>query len=90
MRRDINWTTKRDDGSRYDVRVTWFSGKFKLQFKERGADRWEYDRTPTAEDWATFLDAIERRYQRRQATLKELEEAKRMVKEAGVEGQPPA
>jgi hypothetical protein len=38
MRRDINWTTKRDDGSRYDVRVTWFSGTFKLQFKEKGAD----------------------------------------------------
>jgi len=89
MRRDINWTTKRDDGSRYDVRVTWFSGKFKIQFKERGAERWEYDRTPTPEDWATFLDAIERRYQRRQATLKELEEARRMVKEAGVENPPP-
>ncbi len=95
MRRDINWTTKRDDGSRYDVRVTWFSGKFKLQFKERGADRWEYDRTPNAEDWATFLDAIERRYTRRQATFKELEQARKMVKEAGLEnptpeGQPPA
>lgn len=93
MRRDINWTTKRDDGSRYDVRVTWFSGTFKLQFKERGADRWEYDRKPSAEDWETFLDAIERRYTRKTATLKELEEARRMVK-AGmpvdVEGQPPA
>ena len=89
MRRDINWTTKRDDGSRYDVRVTWFSGKFKLQFKERGADRWEYARTPTPDDWATFLDAIERRYTRRQATLKELEEARRMVKEAGIEHPPP-
>ena len=90
MRRDINWTTKRDDGSRYDVRVTWFSGKFKLLFKERGADRWDYDRPPNAEDWATFLDAIERRYTRKQATLKELEEARRMVKEAPVEIPPPA
>jgi hypothetical protein len=79
MRRDINWTAKRDDGSRYDVRVTWFSGSFKLQFKERGADRWDYDRRPTREDWETFLDAIERRYTRRQATLKELEEAQRLV-----------
>ncbi len=82
MRRDINWTTKRDDGSKYDVRVTWFSGRFKLQFKERGADRWEYDRVPTREDLETFLDAIQRRYQRREATLKELEEAQRMVEAA--------
>ena len=90
MRRDINWTTKRDDGSRYDVRVNWFSGTFKLQFKERGAEKWEYDRKPNAVDSATFLDAIERRYTRRQATYKELEEARRMVKEAGVENPPPA
>lgn len=82
MRRDINWTTRRDDGSKYDVRVTWFSGAFKIQFQERGADKWDYDRKPNAEDWATFLDAIERRYTRKQATLKELEVARRMVAEA--------
>ncbi len=50
MRRDINWTTRRDDGSKYDVRVTWFSGKFKFQFKERGAARWDYDRQPSRLD----------------------------------------
>ncbi len=84
MRRDINWTTRRDDGSRYDVRVTWFSGTFKLQFKERGADRWDYDRAPSEQDWTDFLDAIERRYRRRTATWKELEEARRMVTAAGI------
>ncbi len=82
MRRDINWITKRDDGSRYEVRVTWFSGRFKFQFKERGESRWDYDRKPTREDLETFLDAIERRYTRRQATFKELEEAQRMMAEA--------
>jgi hypothetical protein len=86
MRRDINWTTKRYDGSRYDVRVTWFSGQFKLQFKERGESRWDYDRKPTREDLETFLDAIERRYQRKQATFKELEEARRMMEAAPPEG----
>ena len=84
MRRDINWTTKRDDGSRYDVRITWFSGQYKFQFRERGAESWDYDRVPGHEDLETFLDAIERRYQRKQATLKELEEARRLV--AALEG----
>jgi hypothetical protein len=79
MRRDINWTTKRDDGSRYDVRVTWFSGQFKFQFKERGAERWDYDRKPSREDLETFLDAIDRRYHRKQATLIEFEEAQRLM-----------
>ncbi|MCE0497466.1 MAG: hypothetical protein LV481_05910 [Methylacidiphilales bacterium] len=86
MRRDINWTTKRDDGSRYDVRVTWFSGQFRFQFKEQGESRWDYDRKPAREDLETFLDAIERRYTRRQATFKELEEARRMMAEAPPEG----
>lgn len=81
MRRDINWTTKREDGSRYDVRVTWFSGRFKLQFREKGG-LWEYDRPPTREDLETFFDAISRRYHRRQATLKEFEQAQRMLDEA--------
>jgi hypothetical protein len=82
MRRDINWTTKRDDGSRYDVRVTWFSGSYKFQFKERGSARWDYDRKPSREDLEVFLDAIDRRYHRKQATLKEFEEARRLMAEA--------
>ena len=89
MRRDINWTTKRDDGSRYDVRITWFSGKFKFQFKEKGAKLWEYERQPNREDLETFLGAIDRRYHRKQATLKEFEEAQRLVAESmpAVEGE---
>ncbi|HUB67928.1 MAG TPA: hypothetical protein VL981_10630 [Candidatus Methylacidiphilales bacterium] len=82
MRRDINWTAKREDGSRYEVRVTYFSGQFKFQFRERGESGWDYDRKPGREDLEMFLDAIERRYQRRQATLKELEEAQRLMAEA--------
>lgn len=79
MRRDINWKIKRDDGTSYEVRVTWFSGKFKMQFREKGAERWDYDRKPDPADLAELVDQIERRYQRRNATLKELEEARRML-----------
>ncbi len=87
MRRDINWKTKREDGSFYQVRVTWFSGRFKLQFREGRRGDWEYDRVPSREDLATFLDAIERRYHRREATLKELEEARRMFAAAPPDGE---
>jgi hypothetical protein len=79
MRRDINWKTKRDDGTSYQVRVTWFSGRFKLQFREGRRGNWEYDRIPSREDLETFYDAIERRYQRREATVRELEEARKML-----------
>jgi hypothetical protein len=82
MRRDINWKTKRDDGTRYDVRVTWFSSSFKIQFREQGSERWEYDRKPTRQDLEDLRDAIARRYQRREASLKVMEEAERLLKEA--------
>ena len=36
MRRDLNWKTKRDDGTSYEVRVTFFGGRFKFQFREKG------------------------------------------------------
>jgi hypothetical protein len=78
MRRDINWTVKRDDGSRYEVRVHWFSKQFKFQFRERGTDRWDYERQPSREDLETFLDTIDRRYHRKQATLLEFEAAQRL------------
>ncbi len=79
MRRDINWKTRRDDGTTYEVRVHWFSGKFKLQFREKGEEAWDYKKVPTREDLETLVDNIERRYQRRGATLIELEEARRML-----------
>ena len=79
MRRDINWWTKRDDGTKYEVRVTWFSNAFKFQFKEKGAAKWDYDRKPSREDVETFFDAIERRYHRKTATLKEFEEAQKIM-----------
>ncbi len=82
MNRDINWKTKRDDGTSYEVRVHWFSGKFKMQFREKGADSWDYDRKPSQADLADLVDNIERRYQRRSATLKELEIARKMLAEA--------
>lgn len=82
MNRDINWKTKRDDGTSYEVRVYWFSGKFKMQFREKGADSWDYDRKPSPADLADLVDNIERRYQRRNATLKELEIARKMLADA--------
>jgi hypothetical protein len=80
MRRDINWKTRRDDGTSYEVRVTYFSDEFKFQFKEKGEERWDYKRQPNEEDLETFMDAVFRRYQRRQATEEEYQQAQRLVK----------
>jgi len=81
MRRDIHWRTKREDGTFYDVRVSFFGGEFKFKFQENTAEGWDYDRSPLRDDLLTLLDAVQRRYQRRQAGPKEVEIARRLLRE---------
>jgi hypothetical protein len=79
MRRDLNWKTKRPDGTAYEVRVTTFGKKFKFQFQDKGAKLWDYEQKPSRDDLEYFLKTMERYYQRSRATLDEFEQAKRML-----------
>jgi hypothetical protein len=81
MRRDLSWKTRREDGTRYEVRVVHFGKKFTFQFKEAGEDRWIHDRKPTRADMEEFLATLQRYYQRGRASLPELAEGKRMMEE---------
>lgn len=79
MRRDINWKTKREDGTWYEVRVTPFGGKFRFQFREKGASAWDYQRRPSREDVEQLVDVVARRHQRQLAKDSELAEAKQLL-----------
>jgi hypothetical protein len=79
--RDINWRAVRPDGTRYEVRVHWFGKAFRFQFRERGVQEWDFSASPTRQDLQALLDTIQRRYQRRQATIQQLEEAQRLLAE---------
>ncbi len=79
MRRDLNWKSKRDDGTAYEVRVTTFGKKFKFQFRDKGAELWDYDRKPSRDDLEYFMETMTRYYQRSRATLHEMEDAKKML-----------
>lgn len=81
MSRDINWKTTDDDGNKYQVRVHYFGGAFKFQFKEAGAEDWDYKRPISLHDLETFLDTIQRRYPRRQATHDQLIMAQNLLKD---------
>lgn len=81
MRREIHWKNKREDGTFYEVRVSFFGGKYKFQFREDIDERWDYDRRPSRDDLAMLLDIVQRRFQRRQAGPKELKEAQRLLRE---------
>jgi hypothetical protein len=81
MSRDINWKTTDEDGNKYQVRVHYFGGEFKFQFKDAGASDWDYKKPICLEDLETFLDTIQRRYQRRTATHDQLLLAERLLKD---------
>ncbi len=80
MRRNISWRMKREDGTSCEVRVSFFGGKYQFQFKESIADEWDYKRSPSPQDLEALVDAVRRRYQRRQASEREVEIAERLLK----------
>ncbi|MDK3156672.1 hypothetical protein QPK87_08795 [Kamptonema cortianum] len=79
MRQEINWRTRRPDRSSYEVRVARWGKELKFQFREKGGNQWDYERVPELHDWENLLDALERRYSRKQATDMELAHVKGMI-----------
>ena len=51
MRRPIAWVEKDEDGMKTQIRVSFRGENIKWQFLDPGETRWDYDRTPTEEQW---------------------------------------
>lgn len=79
MRRDMEWKAERDNGTRYEVRVSCFAKNYRFQFKERGAAGWDYAREPSIADLERLCNTVRRRRQRRQASDEDLARAERML-----------
>ena len=67
MKNLIKWTTTDPDDVRCDVRATVSRGHVKWQYLRRGAERWDYDRTPSALHWDELQDILRRRAARGRA-----------------------
>lgn len=52
------------DGVKREVRVTLDSHGAKWQFKRADQERWDYDSSPTADDWDALENILTRRGQR--------------------------
>lgn len=79
MRREIEFNMRHDNGSKYEIRVSPFGGKFKFQFKEKEDEFWNYTRKPTLDELEKFLDVIQRRYSRRRAAHEDVIEAEKLL-----------
>jgi hypothetical protein len=78
-RRQINWRSQLEDGTPIDVRAVNFPRRWTLKYRPRDADDWIYNWNAPRAEWETLLDALQRRYQRQQATRKDLDEVRRVI-----------
>lgn len=64
MSKQISWTTKLPDRVKREVRVTVDVHQSRWQFKRSDKEDWDYDSSPTSEDWDMLEDILTRRSQR--------------------------
>lgn len=82
MKRDIEWNERQEDGVKRFTRVKFpGNGVIKWQFKRADEERWDYDTPPTAEDWKTLEEKVDKLYHRRRAALRDWELVKKMREE---------
>lgn len=64
---EIQWTdTDPDTGDKRFVRVERFAGVWTFHVRARRREDWQPPAVVTRDMWETLLDAVERRYQRRE------------------------
>ena len=73
MGRQICWIEKLAEDVTREVRVDFFAGRIKWQFRRSDHEGWDYDTPPLATDWAQLEAATFERYRRRRVPVKQLE-----------------
>ncbi|MCE9614358.1 MAG: hypothetical protein K8T26_08780 [Lentisphaerae bacterium] len=87
MRRPICWTTRLEDRTKREVRVSITGRAMAWQFKCAGDEGWDRTSRPTAGDWQTLMDTAERWYTRRALTHENLVLIRRLHQEAQGRGE---
>ncbi len=86
MKRDIEWVEKLEGGIKRKVRVRFPGhGKITWQFKRSDEDLWDYDSSPSADDWSHLEDKIDALYHRRRAPYKDLQLVQQLRQKAAGE-----
>ena len=81
--RKISWTTKLPDRVNREVRVTVDVNHAKWQFKRSDEEKWDYDSSPSTEDWDMLEDILSRR-SRRGRQIKVLEHVRKIRQKKGI------
>ena len=74
------WTDRNQDGRKREVRATKFGGAWRFQAKTGDLDWTYYDR-PLLEDLLTLKEILERKYQRRRASIEDVASIEQLIQE---------
>jgi hypothetical protein len=75
------WTDRNQDGRKREVRATKFGGAWRFQSKTAGDLDWSYYDRPLLEDLLTFKEILERKYQRRRASIEDVASIEKLIQE---------
>jgi len=80
MRSQHIWTEKDADGRKREVRATKFGGMWRLQSKFADESDWTYYDRPLVDDLLKLKDVIFRKYQRRRASVEDLQSIEKLLR----------
>lgn len=75
------WTDRIEDGRKREVRATKFGGAWRLQAKVAGDADWTYYERPLLEDLLALKEILARKYQRRRASIEDVESVEKLIQE---------
>ncbi|MCX7701245.1 MAG: hypothetical protein N2039_10245 [Gemmataceae bacterium] len=80
---EIKWTDHDpESGERRFLRAVRFAGFWKFQYRSTRRGVWTRLHPPTLEMWETVLDALQRRYRRREGVSEEdIQQVERIIRE---------
>ena len=75
------WKDGNQDGRKREVRATKFGGAWRFQAKIAGDLDWTYYDRPLLEDLLTLKDILVRKYQRRRASVEDVDSIEKLIQE---------
>jgi len=75
------WTDRNLDGRKREVRATKFGGAWRFQAKIAGDLDWTYYDRPLLEDLVVLKEILERKYQRRRASIEDVASIEKLIQE---------
>jgi len=75
------WTDRNQDGRKREVRATKFGGAWRLQAKTAGDLDWTYYDRPLLEDLLKLKEILDRKYQRRRASIEDVSSIEKLIQE---------